>query len=111
MKLPAIPGMEFFQGKSFHTGRWDYEYTGGDMHDPNLDKLADKVVGVIGTGASADPVRPAAGASRRSTLYVFQRTPSAVGVRGNRPDRPTTSRATCDPGWQRERMDNFQRQS
>src|SRR5580704_231872 len=29
MKLPTIPGVEEFAGRSFHTARWDYDYTGG----------------------------------------------------------------------------------
>src|SRR3546814_3493557 len=29
-KLPGIPGIESFAGHSFHTSRWDYDYTGGD---------------------------------------------------------------------------------
>jgi len=29
-KLPGIPGIEDFKGHSFHTSRWDYNYTGGD---------------------------------------------------------------------------------
>jgi cation diffusion facilitator CzcD-associated flavoprotein CzcO len=105
MKLPAIAGMESFKGKSFHSGRWDYEYTGGDMHG-NLSNLADKVVGVIGTGASAIQLIPALAESSKQ-LFVFQRTPSAVGVRGN---RPTPEEFTKDlkPGWHRERMVNFQ---
>src|SRR5580704_2330160 len=28
-KLPGIPGMGSFRGHSFHTSRWDYDYTGG----------------------------------------------------------------------------------
>ena len=28
-KLPAIPGISDFKGHTFHTSRWDYEYTGG----------------------------------------------------------------------------------
>lgn len=48
-KLPGITGVESFKGKSFHTSRWDYDYTGGDS-DGNLHKLQDKVVGIIGTG-------------------------------------------------------------
>ena len=105
MKLPAIPGMELFKGKSFHSGRWDYEYTGGDMHG-NLSKLADKVVGVIGTGASAIQFIPALAESAKH-LFVFQRTPSAVGVRGNRPT-PENFAKDLGPGWHRERMVNFQ---
>jgi cation diffusion facilitator CzcD-associated flavoprotein CzcO len=104
MKLPDIPGMELFEGKSFHTARWDYEYTGGDLHG-NLDKLGDKVVAVIGTGASAiQCVMPLAESSKH--LYVFQRTPSAVGVRDNRPT-PDDFAEGFRPGWQRERMYNF----
>jgi cation diffusion facilitator CzcD-associated flavoprotein CzcO len=105
MKLPDIPGMELFKGKSFHSGRWDYEYTGGDMHG-NLSNLADKVVGVIGTGASAIQLIPAVAESSKQ-LFVFQRTPSAVGVRGNRPT-PEDFTKELRPGWQRERMVNFQ---
>src|SRR6202011_5329015 len=29
-KLPGIPGLQDFKGRSFHTSRWDYDYTGGD---------------------------------------------------------------------------------
>jgi len=104
-KLPAIPGMEDFQGASFHTARWDFEYTGGSPAG-NLTKLADKVAGIIGTGASGVQCIPhlAEGAKE---LYVFQRTPAAVGVRGQ---CPTTDEivATMTPGWQRKRMENFQ---
>ena len=106
VKLPDIPGMELFTGKSFHTGRWDYEYTGGDMHG-RMDKLADKVVGVIGTGASAIQCVGPLGQSAKK-LYVFQRTPSAVGLRNNRPtSAEVASGFQSRPGWQRERMYNF----
>ena len=40
-------------------------------------------------------------------LYVFQRTPSAIGERGNRPTDPDFAQG-LEPGWQRARMDNFQ---
>lgn len=106
MKLPAIPGMELFEGKSFHSGRWDYDYTGGSQEDPRLSNLADKVVGILGTGASAIQCIPAlAGSSQH--LYVFQRTPSAIGVRGN---HPTSKEFAKDlrRDWQRQRMYNFQ---
>ncbi len=106
IKLPDIPGMELFKGKSFHTGRWDYEYTGGDMHS-RMDKLADKIVAIMGTGASAiQCVLPLAQSAKH--LYVFQRTPSAVGVRNNRPT-PSDFTSQLEPGWQRERMYNFHR--
>src|SRR6185503_9889866 len=51
-KLPGIPGIESFKGHSFHTSRWDYGYTGGTS-DGGLTGLKDKVVGIIGTGATA----------------------------------------------------------
>ncbi len=105
MKMPAIPGMEDFRGRSFHSARWDFEYTGGNIHG-GLTKLSDKVVGVIGTGASAIQCIPHL-AEASEMLFVFQRTPSAIGVRGN---RPTDEGFTDDlrPGWQRARMENFQ---
>ena len=107
MKLPAIPGMERFAGRSFHSARWDYGYTGGGPDRP-LTALGDKTVGVIGTGASGiQCVPPLVDAARR--VYLFQRTPSAIGVRGNRPTDPTFSE-DLRPGWQRDRMDNFQAQ-
>ncbi len=106
MKLPNIPGMELFKGKSFHTGRWDYEYTGGSPAG-HLDKLADKVVAVMGTGASAVQVIPHLARSAKH-LYVFQRTPAPVGYRGNRPTPPEfAEELRRHPGWQRERMYNF----
>ena len=46
-KLPGIAGIETFAGHSFHTSRWDYEYTGGDC-DGNLTGLHGKRVGIIG---------------------------------------------------------------
>ena len=105
LKLPAIPGMEDFAGRSFHTPRWDYDYTGG-LPDEPLTGLADKVVGFIGTGATGIQCVPPLAESAKH-LYVFQRTPSAIGERGN---RPTDSEFGDDlgPGWQRARMDNFQ---
>ena len=105
MKLPAIAGMEEFRGRSFHSARWDYGYTGGAPDDPHLDQLGDKVVGIIGTGASAIQAVPALAESAKH-LYVFQRTPSAIGVRGNRPT-PDDFTDGLEPGWQRQRMENF----
>jgi len=105
MKLPTIPGMEDFTGRSFHTARWDYGYTGGGPGRP-LTGLGDKVVALIGTGASGiQCVAPLADSAKH--LYVFQRTPSAIGERGNRPTDPEFARG-LEPDWQRARMDNFQ---
>lgn len=105
MKLPAIPGMDSFGGKAFHTARWDYSYTGGGPGEPLTD-LGDKVVALIGTGASGLQCLPPLAASAKH-VYVFQRTPSAIGVRGNRPTDANFA-ATLRPGWQKARMDNFQ---
>ncbi|MGW0711317.1 flavin-containing monooxygenase [Streptomyces sp. NPDC002643] len=103
-KLPGIPGIETFRGHTFHTSRWDYDYTGGDANG-GLTGLADKQVAVIGTGATAIQVVPHLGADA-AHVYVFQRTPSSVDVRGNAPTDEEWAK-TLTPGWQRRRMDNF----
>lgn len=103
-KLPGIPGIETFKGHSFHTSRWDYGYTGGSPGQ-RMDKLADKRVAIIGTGATSVQVIPRL-AEDAQALTVFQRTPSAVGVRGNRPTDPEWAK-TLTPGWQQARMENF----
>ena len=104
-KLPGIPGLETFAGHTFHTSRWDFAYTGGDA-EGNLTGLADKQVGIIGTGATAVQCVPHL-AEAAEHLYVFQRTPSSVDVRANRPTDPEWA-ASLQPGWQRERIENFQ---
>ena len=103
-KLPGIPGIETFEGHSFHTSRWDYAYTGGDTTG-DLHKLADKRVAIIGTGATAIQCVPHLGAHAQQ-LYVFQRTPSSVDFRGNKPTDPEWA-ASLQPGWQRARRENF----
>jgi cyclohexanone monooxygenase len=103
-KLPGIPGVETFKGHSFHTSRWDYDYTGGTA-EGGLTGLAGKRVGVIGTGATAVQCVPHLGASA-GELFVFQRTPSSIDVRNNRPTDPDWA-ASLKPGWQQARMDNF----
>lgn len=103
-KLPAIPGIEDFEGRLFHTSRWDYAYTGGEA-DGRMTHLADKTVGIIGTGATAIQVVPHLGASS-GKLFVFQRTPSTVAPRNNRPTDPEWA-ASLTPGWQRRRRENF----
>lgn len=103
-KLPGIPGIDSFKGHTFHTSRWDYGYTGGDQFG-NLHKLADKKVAVVGTGATGVQVVPMV-ARDAEQLLVFQRTPSSVDVRDNRPTDPDWA-ASLKPGWQQERMENF----
>ncbi len=104
-KFPSLPGVDEYAGHIFHTSRWDYDYTGG-RDDGQLTGLAEKRVGVVGTGATALQVVPAV-APHVKELVVFQRTPSTVGVRGQREVGPDwVDRST--PGWQRRRRDNFQ---
>ena len=103
-KLPGIPGIADFVGHMFHTCRWDYEYTGGG-EDGGLTKLGDKRVGIIGTGATAVQCVPSL-AESAAHLFVFQRTPSSIDVRANRPVDPSWFN-TLKPGWQRQRMHNF----
>ena len=105
-KLPGIPGIEDFRGHSFHTSRWDYDYTGGDPDGAPMDRLADKRVGIIGTGATSVQCVPhLARACQR--LYVFQRTPSSVDVRDNRPTDPDWFATIATPGWQQRWLENF----
>ncbi len=104
-KLPAIKGINTFQGHTFHTSRWDYDYTGGSA-DGGLDKLQGKRVAVIGTGATAVQCVPHLGAAAEH-LYVFQRTPSSVDVRNNQPTDPNWI-ASQESGWQQQRRRNFE---
>ena len=103
-KLPGIPGIRDYRGHTFHTSRWDYRYTGGGP-DGGLDRLADKRVAIIGTGATAIQCVPFLGEAAKH-LYVVQRTPSSVDVRGNMPTDPAWA-AGLDAGWQKRRMENF----
>ena len=104
-KLPAMKGINDYQGHTFHTSRWDYAYTGGNSNG-NLNNLRNKKVAIIGTGATAVQCVPhlAAGAKK---LYVFQRTPSSIDERNN-------SNTDIDwfnsqkSGWQKERKENFE---
>jgi cation diffusion facilitator CzcD-associated flavoprotein CzcO len=95
-KLAKIAGMETFRGHSFHTSRWDYDYTG-----EKLEKLHDKVVGIIGTGATAVQAVPELAANAKQ-LFVFQRTPSSIDVREDWATDPSWA-ASLKPGWQARR--------
>ena len=97
-KLPRIPGISSFKGHMFHTSRWDYDYTKGDAYG-GMTGLADKVVGILGTGSTGIQVIPKLGEAAKQ-LYVFQRTPSSVDVRGNKPNDPAFIKAQ-KPGWSR----------
>lgn len=103
-KLPGIPGLDTFKGHSFHTSRWDFEYTGGDALG-NLERLADKSVAIIGTGATAVQCVPHLAASAKQ-LYVFQRTPSSINFRNDRPTDPLWAEKLTE-GWQKQRINNY----
>ena len=82
----------------------DYAYTGGNP-DGELDRIGEKRIAIIGTGATAVQCVPHLGAGAQQ-LYVFQRTPSSIDVRDNRDTDPSWV-AELEEGWQKERMDNF----
>ena len=106
-KLPGIPGIDKFKGKIFHTARWEYDYTGGSYQNPVLDKLADKRVAIVGTGATSIQAVPHLGKYAKH-LYVVQRTPSSVDERPNPRTDPEWVKS-LKPGWQKVRQENFQR--
>ncbi|KAF9869704.1 hypothetical protein CkaCkLH20_12747 [Colletotrichum karsti] len=107
-KLPRIPGAQEFGGTTFHTARWDYNTTGGTAEDPTLSKLHDKRVAFIGTGATCIQAAPHLGKWAKE-LYIYQRTPSAVAVRGQQDVDPDRFRAevSSKKGWQKRRRENM----
>ncbi|KAK7967975.1 phenylacetone monooxygenase [Apiospora aurea] len=72
MSIPALPGLDDFrrEKKVFHAARWDYDYTGGSTTDPHMVNLRDKVVGIVGTAATAVQAVPEL-AKWAQHLYVF----------------------------------------
>lgn len=104
-KLPGIPGIETFAGHTFHASRWDYAYTGDPVGGP-LGNLRDKRVAIIGTGATAVQCVPHLATACRE-LFVFQRTPSVIEVRNNRPIDPEWFAQMATPGWQQRWLDNY----
>ena len=105
-KLPGIPGISAFQGRSFHTSRWDYAYTGGDPSGGAMSGLADKRVAIIGTGATSIQCVPHLARACKA-LYVVQRTPSSVDARANQPIDPNWFAEVATPGWQKRWLENF----
>jgi len=104
-KLPGIPGIESFAGHSFHTSRWDYDFTGGSPKGELMAGLTDKRVGIIGTGATAVQCIPHLAAAA-GDLFIFQRTPSSIDVRNNSDTDPDWF-DTLEPGWQDKWLRNF----
>ncbi|KAL7628561.1 hypothetical protein AAE478_000076 [Parahypoxylon ruwenzoriense] len=115
LSRPHVPklggvGIEGFKGEIFHTSLWNYDVTGGSSEEAfsPLLKLKDKRVGIIGTGATAIQVVPCL-AEYAKEVFVFQRTPSAVYTRGQRPTDPEEFRTkiAAEKGWHNERMRNL----
>lgn len=71
-RMPELPGLEQFQGPSFHSARWDATV-----------QLAGRRVAVLGTGASAAQFVPEIQPSV-SHLTLYQRTPAWVVPRRDR---------------------------
>lgn len=109
-QVPRIPGLDRYAGEVFHTARWNYNVTGGSPEQPDLTELRGKRVGIVGTGATAVQVVPHL-AQWASELYVFQRTPSAIHVLGQKETDPNewSRKIAKGKGWQMERMINFNR--
>lgn len=87
-KLPPIEGRETFAGAAFHSANWD----------SSID-LAGKRVAVIGNGASAIQFVPEV-AKVAGRLTVFQRSPSWIVPRMNRPyTEEEKARFRGEPGF------------
>ncbi len=82
--VPALPGLEQFRGRSFHSARWDHGYD-----------LTGRRVAVIGTGASAIQFVPQI-QPRVAKLNLYQRTPAWVMPRLDRPVPEGTRRLLRD---------------
>jgi cation diffusion facilitator CzcD-associated flavoprotein CzcO len=74
--IPDIPGAGRFRGRAFHSSNWDYSKS-----------TAGERVASIGTGASAIQYVPAI-AAHTQHLTVFQRTPTWVSPRMDKPFTP-----------------------
>jgi cation diffusion facilitator CzcD-associated flavoprotein CzcO len=72
-KLPRLPGIDSFEGESFHSAKWN--------HDVDL---SGKRVAVVGTGASAIQFVPGI-QPKVGKLLLFQRTPAWIMPRKNSP--------------------------
>ncbi|MDX3660017.1 NAD(P)/FAD-dependent oxidoreductase [Streptomyces sp. ID05-26A] len=103
--IPDVEGLDSFEGAAFHSSRWDFTFTGGDGPDGEMTELEGKRVAVVGTSASAIQFVPYLARYARE-VTIFQRTPSIVRPRGNRPTDPGWYLAQ-PPGWQRERIENI----
>lgn len=109
-KVPRAPGFSEFRAQHdvLHTARWDYGVTGGSRDAPDMERLRDKRVAIIGTGATAVQAVPYL-ARWAKHLYVLQRTPSYTGERAQ---KETTAEdwakvTESGKGWQERRQINL----
>ncbi|KAK5062925.1 hypothetical protein LTR84_005001 [Exophiala bonariae] len=107
-KLPDVPGIGKFSKHTFHTARWDYAYTGGSSDNPMMNKLKDKKVIFVGTGATAVQAVPHL-AKWAKKLFVVQRTPASVDIRDQRKinSEEFKEKVSNHRGWQRRRRENM----
>ena len=103
-KLPGIPGVDSFQGHAFHTAAGTTRTPAAGPTAP-MDRLADKRRRHHRHRRHRRAVRPHL--ARAAELYVFQRTPSSVDVRDNRPTDPDWFAEIATPGWQQRWLENF----
>ena len=102
---PASPASRRFKGHTFHTSRWDYDYTGGDSNG-GLDGLKDKRVGDHRHRRDGRAVRAAPGRGGQGALRLPAH--ALVHRRARQPaDRSGLGRRGCSPAGSSERMDNF----
>jgi cyclohexanone monooxygenase len=78
---PAYPGLEDYQGDTYHTGTWPHEEV----------DFSGKRVGIIGTGATAIQIIPVV-AEQVEHLTIFQRTANYSIPGHNRPADPEVER-------------------
>src|SRR5690348_13252484 len=96
---PRFPGLDTFEGPSYHTGAWPHEgvdFTG-------------KRVAVIGTGATGVQAVPEI-AKQAAHVYVFQRTPNYDIPGRNKPlqaDYAARVKADYPDLWQKARLSGF----
>ena len=102
---PASPGINDYKGHTFHTSRWDYDYTGGEPgRRPR--RLRDKRVAIIGTGATAVQCVPHVGETAEAALSSSSaRHPASTS--GTTRRRIPNGLPSLEPGWHRKRMENF----
>jgi len=98
-KLPEIPGLDSFEGATYHTAHWPHE---------SVDFTGLRV-GIIGTGSSAVQSIPVI-AEQAADLTVFQRTPAyslPARNRGLRPDEIADMKANYRAFRQAQKESGF----